>query len=245
MKRLFVLCVAIASAAACSSTNYYLSPGADGAVVGLGGDGGNPIAVDGSVDAVPINDGSTSDAIVSGIAGLTVACNVPYILDGAKVAAMDQVYMAAHFAHLVQQYCVTGTILGADIAADPEKMYYGTHAKGLLGLMQLAMTKGLTPTYSVKFEFPPDSAAKTGSIWNVGVDDTAETARVAVYKYLTASQMCLFSIGTGGKLTFGAAQNTTAEGGSFSVSGNVSMTAPKDVPTVCDDAAKTSAPCCL
>ncbi len=244
MKRLWLLGSTVSALVACSTTNYYLpggQPGSDGGSIVVDGSAVTPTA-DG---AVPTNnDASTSDVVVSGIAGLTVACDVPYMLDGAKVAASDQLYLATHFAHLVQKYCVTGVVLGADIAADAEKMFFGTYAKGQAGLTQTAMKPGLTPTYSVKFEFVPDSAVKTGATWGVGLNENGETARVAVYKYLTASQACLFAIGTGGKLVFSAAKNTTAEGGTFSVSGNVSVTAPKDVPTVCDDAANTSAPCC-
>lgn len=241
MKRLFSVCSTLISVAACSSTNYYYLPTDPHGDAGASDAASDPVG-DGA--AAP-NDASTGDVVVSGLAGLTVACNVPYILDGAKVAAADQAYLATHFGHLVQQYCVTGVVLGANIAADAEKMYFGTHAKGLLGLTQTAMNQGLTPTYSAKFEFAPDSAAKTSSSWGIGLTENGETARVAVYKYLSASQACLFAIGTGGKLVFGAAQNTTAEGGSFSVSGNVSMSAAKDVPTVCDDAAGTASPCCL
>ncbi len=184
-----------------------------------------------------------TDAPPTGVAGLTVNCSVPYILDGTKVG--DQTYMVQHFSHLVQQYCITGIVRGADITAYPEKMYYGSHTTGALGLYQVAMQQTtLTPTYSVKMDFKPDSAAKQGSDWGVGLTEQNDTTLVAVYKHLSMSQMCLFAIGTGGKVTFDKAQNTTKEGGSFTLKGLVNVTDPKDVPTVCDDAASTSAPCC-
>ncbi len=249
MNRHTLTIVGALAVAACGDTitNNYLPPGttADGGAQAANDSGATTNPVDGGVVAADgqVTQPDGGDGSVVSTAGITLtSCNVPYALNAAKLG--DQVYLASHFSHLIQQYCITGVVRGTNIAVDPEKMYYGSHATGLATLTQIAFTSGMMPTYSVKIDFKPDSAIKAGSVWGTGLVETPNEAVVAVYKHLSASTQCLFGIGTGGKLTFASASNMTAEGGTFSVSGNINVSDPKDVQVVCDEAAGTSAPCC-
>jgi hypothetical protein len=247
MRRFVGITVAVFAVAACGDTitNNYLA-------TNTVADGGTQTASDGAPQPIPTDGGATpSDGQVTQpdagtvvtTAGITLtSCNVPYALNAAKLG--DQAYLASHFSHLIQQYCITGIVRGANLAVDPEKMYYGSHATGVATLTQIAFTSGMMPTYSVKINFKPDSAMKAGSVWGAGLVETPNEAIVAVYKHLSASSQCLFGIGTGGKITVASASNMTAEGGTFNVSGNINVADPKDIQVVCDEAAGTSAPCC-
>ncbi|HPY20666.1 MAG TPA: hypothetical protein PLM08_23460, partial [Polyangiaceae bacterium] len=92
-------------------------------------------------------------------------------------------------------------------------------------------------------DFRPDTAVTTGSTWNVGLEENQAVA--ALFKHISTNQLCLMSMGIGGKLTFQSASNTTqVEGGSFHVVGTMNMVAPEEVPDLCDMAAQLNTPCC-
>lgn len=195
--------------------------------------------VDGQVDVEPVE--------YTSLGTLTVDCQVPFVLDASQVTSMP--YMTSHFGHLIQQYGITGIIDGQDITAFPEKMYYGAHMPAhlqpndLLSLVQISMASVTQPTYSVRIDFRPDTAVTTGSTWNVGLEENQAVA--ALFKHISTSQLCLMSMGIGGKLTFQSATNTTqVEGGSFHVVGTMNMVAPEEVPDLCDMAAQLNTPCC-
>jgi hypothetical protein len=95
-------------------------------------------------------------------------CDVPYVLDASQLR--DQSYALSHFGDLVQQYCITGTVDGSDISSFPEKMYYGQHDAGeTLSLIQTSMTSALSPAWSVKVDFAPDSSVTPASVWHVAL----------------------------------------------------------------------------
>ncbi|MBI5525569.1 MAG: hypothetical protein HY897_04480 [Deltaproteobacteria bacterium] len=186
------------------------------------------------------HDASTTDAGTATLLGtLAVNCDVSYVLDASKISNMT--YMASHFSDLVQQYCITGTVGGVDIASYAEKMYFGSHASGdpILSLTQMSMISVTSPQYSVKVDFDPDSAVTQGSVWQVGPE-----AMAAVIKHITAQQICLLGWGEGGSLTFGAVQGVTQiEGGSFSVSGSMDIVDPRDITDLCA-VMPAELPCC-
>jgi len=189
-------------------------------------------------DAEPID----TTPSVTPIGTLTVNCAVPYVLDASK--ATDMMYMVKHFGDMVQQYGITGTVGGVDLTTYPEKMYYGTHPPAGQGsyvsLMQASMTDALAPVYSVRVDFDPDTAVKTGSVWGLGLD--AGDAFALLLFHTSQTAYCVKAIGVGGSLTFQSAVNVTAlEGGSFTVTGSMDMGDPHDLPGLCDEGVL---PCC-
>ncbi|MFO8071534.1 MAG: hypothetical protein R6V85_06625 [Polyangia bacterium] len=201
---------------------------------------------DADADADTDADGDTDtgsgqlDPVVNGT--LAVDCDVPFVLDDSKT---DQTsYMTMHFGDLVQQYGITGTVDGADIAAFPEKMYYGSHHPGepLLNLVQLSMTDGMSPRYSVKIQFSPDSDVTAGSEWTFGDADRELVA--VVIEHLSMSEICMLAYGWEGALAFDAAENVTQlEGGSFSVTGELDVVDPSTVSGLCEQF-ESVLPCC-
>ena len=172
-----------------------------------------------------------------------VDCSVPFVLDANQVG--DMMYMTSHFADLVQQWGITGTVDGVDVAAYPEKMYYGTNdGNNTLSLTQVSMSAGLSPTYTVKIDFIPDSDVTTGAAWTVGVGINPMEASVGLVEHVGAQSMCLYAMGTAGQLNFGTAINCDQiEGGSFDVSGTALMTNPWDVLDTCSNM-PPNLPCC-
>ena len=166
---------------------------------------------------------------------LTVNCDVPYVLDASRVAEVE--YMWLHFNDLIQQYGITGMVRGVDITAYPEKMYYGQNdSAGTMSLVQVSMADALTPEYSVKVDFFPDTDVVTDAVWTVGVGINPGEAIAGLIRHPTAQTMCLFAIGSSGQLTFSAATGCDqTEGGSFSVSGMMLMINPWDAATLCQE----------
>jgi len=167
------------------------------------------------------------------IGHLTVGCDVPFVLDASQVTS--QLYMISHFSDLVQEYCITGTVGGVDLTSWPEKMFYGSHPAddAYLTLTQASMNQSLSPQYSVRIDFVPDSAVTTGSQWPVGLDDGNAVAMVI--KHTSTTTLCVAGVGTGGTLTFTKATGVTqVEGGSFTVSGAFDVADPKTMPGVCE-----------
>jgi hypothetical protein len=174
------------------------------------------------------------------VGSLSVDCQVPYLLDAAQ--AGNAIYMGMHFADLVQQYCIRGTIAGEDLTAFPEKMYYGTHsaADELVSLNQSSMQSLLDPRFAVRVDFYPDRAVLPGSRWEVGAD-----AQAVVLRHVSARELCLLALGTSGELEITAAANTTApEGGSFSVQGTLELADPRTMGESCELFADAGLPCC-
>jgi len=171
-------------------------------------------------------------------------CDVPYVLDAALVS--DQAYLVSHFAHLVQQYCVTGSYDGVDITAYPEKMYYGQHDSGnTLSLTQLSLGTGMTPEWTVKVDFSPDTDFTAASVWNASIGGiNPPEAYVGLIRHQGMTSMCLKAIGTTGNITVASAVDCTLqEGGSFSLSGQVQLTNPWDIQDYCSQT-PANLPCC-
>jgi hypothetical protein len=172
-------------------------------------------------------------------------CDVPYVLDAALVA--DASYLTAHFADLIQQYCITGSYDGNDIAAYPEKMYYGQHdSGGTVSIVQISMSAApLTPEWSVKVDFSPDTDFTTGSVWNASVGGiNPPEATVGLIRHLGETNKCLKAIGTTGNINVSSAVDCTLqEGGSFSLSGQVQLTNPWDLSQYCSQT-PPDMPCC-
>ena len=174
---------------------------------------------------------------------LTVACDVPFVIDGSKIG--DMMYMVGHFGDLVQSYGITGVVAGIDLTSYPEKMYYGAHdpSEPILSLMQASMEEGLTPAYSVRVDFMPDAAVTSGSTWMPGLEEGQ--AMTMLIHHTSATTTCLKAVGYDGALTFGAATGVTQlEGGSFSVTGRIEMGLPADVPYFCDVLVGSALECC-
>ncbi len=175
-------------------------------------------------------------------------CNVPYVLDGAQVG--DQAYLGSHFAHLIQQYCVTGDYDGVDIASYPEKMYYGQHS-ALPGTtvtftqISMSLSPSLTPEWTVKLDFNPDSSFTNGSVWNAAVGGVSPPeVNVGLIKHLGGSNLCLEAIGTAGNVTVtDPVDCNLQEGGSYSISGVVQLTNPWDLSDYCSQT-PANLPCC-
>lgn len=199
-----------------------------------------------------INDTSTPDADAASVeytsmGTLAVDCDVPFVLDASKVTNMP--YMTSHFGDLVQDYGITGVIGGQDITTFPEKMFYGMHTpptadpSDLLSLTQLSMQTVSDPRFSVRVDFQPDTDVTPGSTWPVGIDNGQAAA--VLFRHVSATQLCMMSIGVGGSLTFQTATNvTTVEGGAFHVVGSINMVVPEEVPDICDIAQAGGFPCC-
>lgn len=175
---------------------------------------------------------------------LTVDCAVPYILDGSRL--QDLAYISEHFGHLIQQYCITGSYEGTDIASFPEKMYYGSHLPGddVLTLTQISMQSLLEPPrFTVRVDFLPDSAVLPGSVWAVGLEDG--NALGVLLGHPTQETVCLRALATGGSLTFGAVTDATLpEGGAFVVAGTLDLTPAVEVEDACAIFAESGLPCC-
>ena len=174
---------------------------------------------------------------------LQVDCDVPFVLDASRTS--DALYMAGHFADLVQEWGITGVIDGVNITAFIEKMYFGSHApdEPVLSLTQSSMQDIFTPRYAVKIDFMPDEAVTAGSVWEVGIDE--DEAVGVLMRHQGPAELCLFSIAYAGSLSFLSAVDVTRiEGGSFSVEGTMEMGAPADLPGMCDLFESTGIPCC-
>lgn len=174
---------------------------------------------------------------------LTIGCDVPYVLQASKIS--DLAYMATHFAHLVQQYCITGLISGVNITTYNEKMFYGQHdASTTLSLVQTSLTAALAPAYSVKIDFNPDTSVKNNSIWPVGIAQlNPNEASVAVIRYDGLSP-CLWRIGTAGQLKFTKVKDVTlTEGGAFEASGTAKVDDPWNITGFCSETG-AELPCC-
>ena len=175
---------------------------------------------------------------------LAVNCAVPYVLDAEKMQKQDVPYLMEHFAHLMQDYCMVGTVLGVEVHSYAEKMYFGSHAKGspALTLQQSSMDKGLLgpdPKYTVQVTFDPLSAFTEGSAWTVG-----DGATVLMLQHDGLEGLCTAGFGTGGTLTVTQAEGVQEdEGGSFTVEGTMAIEPAEDVPGVCAMVAMM-APCC-
>jgi len=175
---------------------------------------------------------------------LFTGCNVPYVLDGDQLG--DQAYLGSHFAHLIQQYCITGGYDGSDITAYPEKMYYGEHDSGnTVSLVQLSLGAGMTPEWTVRVNFSPDTDFTSGSVWNASIGGiNPPEAEVILIRHQGMTSMCLKAIGTTGNITVTSAVDCTLqEGGSFSLSGLVQLTNPWDTAGYCAST-PPSMPCC-
>jgi len=171
---------------------------------------------------------------VTHLGTLSVNCDVPYVLDASK--ASDMMYMVSHFGDLVQAYGIVGSVDGNDLTAYPEKMYYGSHPAAGQGsyvsLVQVSMTDGMAPTFSVRIDFNPDYAVSAGSNWEVG--SGAGKAVALVLKHTSQTEYCLLAVGYAGSLHFDTATGVTqVEGGSFKVSGSVEVGDPHDVAGTC------------
>ncbi|MBU1431153.1 hypothetical protein KKF91_11500 [Myxococcota bacterium] len=155
---------------------------------------------------------------------LAVNCAVPYVLDAAQVS--DGGYMAMHFEHLVQQYCVTGDLHAVALNEHPEKMFYGTHAQdGVVSLQQVSMSAFLAPQFSVRLDFAPDADIVAHAPWVVDDSGTQAMAMLIEHKDLTG--VCLRGVGVEGTLSFDEAVNLTAtEGGRFTVAGQITIARP-------------------
>jgi hypothetical protein len=174
---------------------------------------------------------------------LTVDCAVPYVLDGSKVS--DMFYMAMHFEHLIQRYCITGTYQGADITSFPEKMFYGSHlpTDDALTLTQISMQSLTVPRFSVRVDFAPDTAVLPGSQWAVGLDEG--NALAVLLGHPSAQSVCLLALAAGGSLQFAGVLNVTqTEGGSFRVAGALDMVPARDIPDACEIFAASGLSCC-
>jgi len=242
-------------------------PDGDGFVDGLPGDIGDagddgPDAGDPGADQAP--DGGGDEPADSGpdgggdegdedgpeiIGSLEVDCDVPFVLDASRVTEMG--YMTQHFDDLVQDYCIVTSVGGVDLTSYGEKMYYGSHSAAgtlpedvVLSLNQQSMTGMLSPAYSVRVDFAPDTAVVADSEWTVGVEGETGEALAIVVEHQSLSEMCLFAIGYSGNLSFSDAVDVTqVEGGSFAVSGSMQMVDPEDVPGICA-IFESVLPCC-
>ena len=174
---------------------------------------------------------------------LSIDCDVPYVLDASRITDMN--YMTMHFEHLVQQYCISGTVGGIDVTGFPEKMYYGQHDQAsTLSLVQTSMSDGLSPQYSVKLDFVPDSDVVADAVWTVGVGIEDQEAIVGLIRYEGQNSMCLYALGQSGQLTFSQAVDCDQiEGGSFSLQGNAMLINPWDVADFCSQT-PANLPCC-
>ncbi len=168
---------------------------------------------------------------------------MPYVLDASRITDMN--YMTMHFEHLVQQYCISGTVGGIDVTGFPEKMYYGQHDQAsTLSLVQTSMSDGLSPQYSVKLDFVPDSDVVADAVWTVGVGIEDQEAIVGLIRYEGQNSMCLYALGQSGQLTFSQAVDCDQiEGGSFSLQGNAMLINPWDVADFCSQT-PANLPCC-
>ncbi len=190
----------------------------------------------GDDDADPLA-GATS------IGSLSVDCALPYLLDGGRLG--DQAYLMQHMDALLQQYCITGTVDGTDIAADPMVMAYGLHypSDPVVAVAQTAMANVSTPTYGVEIDLMPDSAITEGSVWDAGILENQ--AMALVMEFLDASSACVFGIGRGPSLTTTNVSNVTAvEGGSLTIAGSIDVVDPTEVEGLCGDLAAAGVPCC-
>jgi|GEM_PF-5089336 hypothetical protein len=174
---------------------------------------------------------------------LTIGCDVPYVLEASKVS--DIAYMTSHFAHLMQQFCITGIVEGADLTNYPERMFYGQHDSGnTLSLVQTSMTALLAPAYSVRIDFIPDTGVTTGATWTVGIGGlTTNEALVAVIRY-DGLAPCLWRTGTSGQIKFSKVKDVTLiEGGSYEATGAAMLSNPWDISGFCSETAP-ELPCC-
>ena len=173
---------------------------------------------------------------------LTIAsCSIPYVLDASKVS--DVIYMTSHFDHLVQQYCITGSYDGQDFTAFPEKMVYGQHnGAGVISLVQVSMSAGLAPTWTVKLDFDPDTDFTAGSIWKpVATDPDTPQVSIALLKH-EGTTICVEAVARTGEVSVVKAENCTLlEGGTFELQGTVGMVAPQRAGDYCT---RSTVPCC-
>ena len=166
---------------------------------------------------------------------LNVDCNVPYVLDDSQASSVG--YMTGHFGDLVQEYCIIGSVRGDDLNSYDEKMYFGTHPPNdnILSLMQSSMASIMSPTFSVKVNFWPDTAVTNGSKWAVTTAPEEGNALAIVLKHASRNDYCLYGIGYGGTLEFSNVNNVTSvEGGSYSVNGTMEIANPTEIPGICD-----------
>lgn len=103
----------------------------------------------------------------------------------------------------------------------------------------------LTPQWSFKIDFQPDTSVTTSQVWSVGIAQlNPPEAVVGIVRYLSQSDVCLWAIGDAGQLTFTDAQDCTQiDGGTFSINGSFSVTNPWDISDFCSQA-PPELPCC-
>jgi hypothetical protein len=211
-------------------------------------DGGSDGGSDGGDDGG--DDGGGDGGTPSNIGTLSVDCNVPFVLDASHLS--NVVYMAEHFDHLIQEYCIITTVGGVDLTSYVEKMYFGSHSPNgtlpnevVLSLVQQSLTDALVPTYTVNVDFQPDTFVTPGSHWMVSAAAAPGQARAIVIRHESLSDSCLFAIGYSGMLTFSFAVNVTqVEGGSYAVAGTMEMADPASIPGICA-IFEATIPCCL